>query len=34
MPLESIRSEFEKLPTNGKKAPAWVERVKMLAEDF
>lgn len=31
IPLETIRSEFEKLPaTNGKKAPIWVERVKQL----
>lgn len=35
MPLESIRSEFEKLSsTNGKKAPAWVERVKQLVDPF
>lgn len=34
MPIESIRSEFEKLPGNGKKAPAWVERVKQLADPF
>lgn len=35
LPLETIRSEFEKLPAmNGKKAPAWVERVKTLVDPF
>lgn len=33
--LETLRSEFAKLtPTNGKKAPAWVERVAELKEPF
>lgn len=33
LPLEVIRSEFHSLPAvNGKKAPAWVERVKALQE--
>ena len=35
LPLETIRSEFNALqPTNGKKAPAWVERVKQLVDPF
>lgn len=35
LPLETIRSEFNALqPSNGKKAPAWVERVKQLVEPF
>lgn len=33
--LETLRSEFKSLtPTNGKKAPAWVERVMQLKEPF
>jgi hypothetical protein len=33
--FESIQEEFDKLPaTNGKKAPAWVERVLQLKEQF
>lgn len=32
---ETIRTEFTKItPTNGKKAPAWVERVMQLKEPF
>ena len=35
LPLETIRSEFNALQTtNGKKAPAWVERVKQLVDPF
>lgn len=35
LPLETIRSEFENLPlANGKKAVAWVERVKQLVDPF
>ncbi len=35
LPLDVIRSEFDALqPTNGKRAPAWVERVKQLVEPF
>lgn len=33
--LETLKTEFAKLtPTNGKKAPAWVERVAELKEPF
>lgn len=35
MPVEVLRQEFNKLPAaNGKKAPAWVERVAVLREPF
>ncbi len=35
MSIEALRSEFEKLTsTNGKKAVAWVERVKQLVHPF
>lgn len=32
--LETLKEEFAKLPGNGKKAPAWVARIKEMAEEF
>ncbi len=35
MPIETIQAEFEQIPvTNGKKATAWVERVRQLVHPF